>query len=121
MNYQVEIIKQIDKLKEYDEFKDLIKEFEDVLSKNQITHEEYNKKYNELNNKFPIEMNIIYSRDTIAKQKGKGRKAVSYKDLLIDILISITIIKYCEKIGKSYTMENINNYDFILNVLNNKR
>ncbi len=120
INYQVEIIKQVAKLKEYNEFKDIIKEFEEVLSKNQITQEEYNCKVNELINKYTIEISIISTRDIIAKQTGKSKNADSYKESLVDILISITIIKYCEKIGKSYTLQDINNYDFILNVFNDK-
>lgn len=119
MNYQLEIIKQINKLKDYNDFKDIIGEFENVLSKNQITQEDYNQKINELFNKYPLEMNIICSRDTIATKIGKNRNPKSYKETLIDILISITIIKYCKKIGKPYTMHDINGYNFIFNVLNN--
>ena len=117
MDYRNEIINEINRIKDHYELANIFKKINMILAKDNISADEYVKEINELYNKYPLEMAVIYKRDAIAKSTGTGKNASSYKEYLVDTLISIAIIKVCNKEHVSFNNDDINHYDFILRVL----
>ena len=117
MDYRNEIINEINRIKDHYELADIFKKINMILAKDNISTDEYVKEINELNNKYSLEMAIIYNRDAIAKSTGTNKIPSSNKESLIDTLITIAIIKVCNKEHVSFNNDDINHYDFILRVL----
>ena len=116
---QREIIKQLERIKEQYELSNLWNELIKVISKKNINNQEYNSERDYLYNNYKFEMTIINARDNYISSVCRTKLPVTYKEGLIDIILSIACIKVCEKIGKSYNNEDISSYLFIMNLFEN--
>lgn len=111
------IINEIERIKDVHELQDLYNELCEISNKFEIGKEEYDLKITNLYRKYLYEMNVIFNRNKYFASVVKTKNAISYKELLIDTIISIVGVKVCEKVGMSYTNDDINSYIFIIKTL----
>ena len=100
--------------------KDVFEDIVEIASKDSVDRNEYLKKRIIYANKYIHEMKVINERDAIMTMTGNiNRNPISYKNLLINLLSTIGAIKLLNKNKVRYSLSQINDYNFVISILEN--
>ena len=100
--------------------KDVFEDIVEIASKDSVDRNEYLKKRIIYTNKYVQEMKTINERDALMTMTGNiNRNPISYKNLLINLLSTIGAIKLLNKNKVRYSLSQINDYNFVISILEN--
>ncbi len=121
MNKAYELFKLMDDHKDIYDLEDILKEIDYLLRISEIDNQEYVIKINEYRKKYMFEMSLLDVRERIIDSLKINRIPISNKNMLINILVSITGIKVLEKMETPYKLEDIKDYDYVINLIKEDR
>ena len=100
--------------------KDVFEDIVEIASKDSVDRNEYLKKRIIYANKYVQEIKTINERDALMTMTGNiNRNPISYKNLLINLLSTIGAIKLLNKNKVRYSLSQINDYNFVISILEN--
>lgn len=121
MSLEEELFKILDDYKDLYDLNDVINEINNVFQKIEISNQEFINKIEEYRKKYPLEMRVLDLRDQMINEMNIQRITISNRNMLINMLISISGVKILEKIGKSYKPTDIKDYQYIIDVIKEDR
>ena len=89
------------------------------VNNKEIDEKEYSKENTELLQKYPKEILVIETKEIVISAIGKNKTQISFKNILLNRLLSIGLLKILDKRQQKCSNEELNSYQYMIQVFNN--